>query len=167
MANCDSEFFGLVFPGFQATPKIHAQNSRPELSAFLSNFTFSDPKFIHGDFLLMGKTERERERETPDCPGFPVPGAATAPASRFYLGNSDCVPELTFVSWPLGHLLGPAAHNSPTTSSKTGCTTQFLITHGRIHTRTPKIGRKLPTMNTAEKDKEETKQKQGKWGWGN
>ena len=51
MANCDTEFFGLVFPGFQATPKIHAQNSRPELSAFLSNFTFSDPKFIQGDFL--------------------------------------------------------------------------------------------------------------------
>ena len=40
MANFDSEYFGLVFPGFQATPKVHAQNSRPELSAFLSNFTF-------------------------------------------------------------------------------------------------------------------------------
>ena len=54
MANFDSEFFGLVFPGFQATQKIHAQNSRPELSAFLSNFTFLNPKFIHGDFLLTG-----------------------------------------------------------------------------------------------------------------
>ena len=52
MANLDSEFFGLVFPGFQATQKIHAQNSRPELSALLSNFTFLNPKFIHGDFLL-------------------------------------------------------------------------------------------------------------------
>ena len=49
-------FDGLVFPGFQATPKIHAQNSRPELSAFLSNFAFLNPKFIHGDFLLTGKT---------------------------------------------------------------------------------------------------------------
>ena len=29
MANFDSELFGLVFPGFQATQKIHAQNSRP------------------------------------------------------------------------------------------------------------------------------------------
>ena len=56
-ANFDSEFFGLVFPGFQATPKIHAQNSRPELSAFLFNFTFSNPKFIHGDFLLTGETK--------------------------------------------------------------------------------------------------------------
>ena len=57
MANFDSEFFGLVFPGFQATQKIHAQNSRPELSAFLSNFTFLNPKFIHGDFLLTGVTK--------------------------------------------------------------------------------------------------------------
>ena len=56
MANFDSEFFGLVFPGLQATQKIHAQNSRPELSAFLSNFTFLNPKFIHGDFLLTGET---------------------------------------------------------------------------------------------------------------
>ena len=56
MANSDSEFFGFVFPGFQATQKIHAQNSRPELLAFLSNFTFLNPKFIHGDFLLAGET---------------------------------------------------------------------------------------------------------------
>ena len=56
MANFDSEFFGLVFTGFQATQKIHAQNSRPELSAFLSKFTFLNPKLIHGDFLLAGKT---------------------------------------------------------------------------------------------------------------
>ena len=56
MANFDSEFVGLVFQGFQATQKIHTQNSRPELSAFLSNFTFLNPKFIHGDFLLTGET---------------------------------------------------------------------------------------------------------------
>ena len=43
MTNFDSEFFGLVFPGLQATQKIHAQNSRPELSAFLSNLTFLNP----------------------------------------------------------------------------------------------------------------------------
>ena len=36
---------------FQVTQKIHAQNSRPELSAFLSNFTFLNPTFIHVDFL--------------------------------------------------------------------------------------------------------------------
>ena len=62
MANFGSEFFGLVFPGFQATQKIHAQNSRPELSAFLSNFTFLNPKFIHGDFLLTRETSK-----VPDC----------------------------------------------------------------------------------------------------
>ena len=56
-ANFDSEFFGLVFPGVQVTQKIHAQSSRPELSAFLSNFTFLNPKFIHGDFLLTGETK--------------------------------------------------------------------------------------------------------------
>ena len=55
-ANFDGELFGLVFPGFQATQKIHAQNSRPELSAILSNFTFLNPKFIHGDFLLTWET---------------------------------------------------------------------------------------------------------------
>ena len=58
MANFDCEFFSLVFPGFQATQKIHAQNSRPELSASLSNFTFLNPKFIHGDFLLTGETKK-------------------------------------------------------------------------------------------------------------
>ena len=58
MANFDGEFFGLVFPGFQATQKIHAQNSRPELSSFLSNFAFLNPKFIHGDFLLTGETNK-------------------------------------------------------------------------------------------------------------
>ena len=59
MANFDSEFFGPIFPGFQAPQKIHTQNSRPELSAFLSNFTFLNPKFIHGDFLLAGETKKE------------------------------------------------------------------------------------------------------------
>ena len=65
MANFDGEFFGLVFPGFHAHPKkkIHAQNSRPELSAFLSNFTFLNPKFIHGDFLLTWETNKSRGPE--------------------------------------------------------------------------------------------------------
>ena len=58
MANFDSELFGLVFPRFQATQKIHAQNSPPDLSAFLSNFTFLNPKFVHGDFLLTGETNK-------------------------------------------------------------------------------------------------------------
>ena len=58
MANFDSELFGPVFPGFQATHKIHAHNSPPELSAFLSNFTFLNPRFIHGDFLLSPETNK-------------------------------------------------------------------------------------------------------------
>ena len=57
MADFDREFFGLDFPGFQATQKIHARNSRPELSVFLSNFTFLNPKFIRGDFLLTEETK--------------------------------------------------------------------------------------------------------------
>ena len=48
--------FGLVSQGFQGPPaKIHAQNSRPELSAFLSNFTLLNPMFSHADFLLTGE----------------------------------------------------------------------------------------------------------------
>ena len=50
----DSEFFGLGFAGFRPPKKMHAQNSRPELSAFLSNFTFLNPKFIHSDFSAYG-----------------------------------------------------------------------------------------------------------------
>ena len=48
-----AQFSALFFPGLQAPQKIHTQNSRPELSAFLSNFTFSNPKLFHADFLLM------------------------------------------------------------------------------------------------------------------
>ena len=51
-----ANFSALFFQGFRSPQKIHAQNSRPELSAFLSNFTFLNPKFIHGDFLLTGET---------------------------------------------------------------------------------------------------------------
>ena len=48
------------FPGFQAPEKIHAQNSRPELLAFLSTFTFSNPMFFfHADFLLTGRSKNE------------------------------------------------------------------------------------------------------------
>ena len=57
VANFSRNFFGLVFPGFQAPPKI--QNSRPKSSAFFFNFTFSNPKCFHGDFLLTDETKRE------------------------------------------------------------------------------------------------------------
>ena len=56
MVNFDSEFFSLVFPGLQAPQKINAQNSRPNLSALLSNVTFSNP-FFNADFLLTGETK--------------------------------------------------------------------------------------------------------------
>ena len=59
MANFDSEFFGLVFPGLQATQKIHAQNSRPELSAFLSNFTFLNPNLFTAIFCFRGRPTLE------------------------------------------------------------------------------------------------------------
>ena len=45
MANFD----GLAFAGFQAP-----QKSRPKFPAFLSNFTFLNPKCCHADFLLTG-----------------------------------------------------------------------------------------------------------------
>ena len=56
MANLIANFSALFFKGFRPPQKIHAQNSRPELSAFISNFTFLNPKFIHGKFLLTGET---------------------------------------------------------------------------------------------------------------
>ena len=57
MANLDSEFFGLVFPGLQATQK----NSRPKFTSRIVGsplqFHFLEPKcFFHGDFLLTGET---------------------------------------------------------------------------------------------------------------
>ena len=48
------EFFGLVSPWHQA--KIHAQTWHPNLLALLSNFTFSNPNFVHADFQLTGGT---------------------------------------------------------------------------------------------------------------
>ena len=58
MANFSRKFFGLVFPVFRPPPppekQIHAQKS----PAFLSRFTFSNPKCFHGDFLLTGETNK-------------------------------------------------------------------------------------------------------------
>ena len=42
MANFDSELFGLVFPGFQATQKIHAQKIH------VQNCRHSSPIFVRG-----------------------------------------------------------------------------------------------------------------------
>ena len=44
------------------SPKNSRPNSRPELSAFLSNFIFSNPIFIHADFLLTGKSKEYQRR---------------------------------------------------------------------------------------------------------
>ena len=50
MANFDSELFGLVFPGFQATPK----NSRPEFTSRIVGiplqFHFLEPKIYSRRF---------------------------------------------------------------------------------------------------------------------
>ena len=51
-----ANFSALFFQAFRPPQKVHAQNSRPELSAFLSNFTFLNPNVLHGDFLLTGET---------------------------------------------------------------------------------------------------------------
>ena len=40
-----ANFSVLLFQGFRPPQKIHAQNSRPNVSAFLSNFAFSKPFF--------------------------------------------------------------------------------------------------------------------------
>ena len=94
MANFDSEFSGLVFPGFQATQKLHAQTSRPELSACLSSFTFLNPKFIHGDFLLTGETEILLRILLRIFPNFPRSFRASFPRKRRPEKNSPKIPAL-------------------------------------------------------------------------
>ena len=55
---------GLETPQLSFSQKIHAHDSRPELSAFLSNFTFSNPLFFHADCLLTGETKKfQSQRE--------------------------------------------------------------------------------------------------------
>ena len=90
MANFDSEIFGLVFPGLHSSQKINAQNSRPELSAFLSNFTFLNPKFIHGDFLLMGETNFS----SPRCESHDVRAPDKTQTSDLW--SAMCIAETTF-----------------------------------------------------------------------
>ena len=62
-ANLDSEFPPEIFrPCFSRVsgppppPKLHAQNSHPTSSAFLSNFTFWNSNVFHADFLLTRET---------------------------------------------------------------------------------------------------------------
>ena len=49
-----------------------------------------------------------------------------------HLGDSDCPPEPAFAAWPLGHLLGSAAHSSPTTHLKPG-QHKFLQHNRAVH----------------------------------
>ena len=55
----DGDFFPQIFRPyfFQSFPP---PNSRPNVSAFLSNFTFSNPNVFHAGFLLAGETKTFR-----------------------------------------------------------------------------------------------------------
>ena len=57
MANFDGEFFGLVFPGFQATPK----NSRPKFTSRIVSiplqFHFLEPKIYSRRFSAHGEDQ--------------------------------------------------------------------------------------------------------------
>ena len=52
------------------------------------------------------------------------------PSSKLRLGASDVAPELASASWPLGHLLGSAAHSSPTIHAKKGAHNTNFATQG-------------------------------------
>ena len=65
-----------------------------------------------------------------DCPGFSGPVRCCCPGCQLRLGAPDCAPELAFASGCCGHLFGPAAHISPTTSAKMGHTAQVFATQG-------------------------------------
>ena len=58
MANFDSEFFGLVFPGFQATQK----NSRPKFTSRIVGiplrFHFLEPKIYSRRFFAYGEDQK-------------------------------------------------------------------------------------------------------------
>ena len=54
MANFDSEFFGRVFPGFQATQKIHAQYSLSRIVGIPLQFHFLEPKIYSRRFSAYG-----------------------------------------------------------------------------------------------------------------
>ena len=58
MANVDSEFFGLVFPGFQDTQKIHAQNSSRIVGIPLP-FHFLEPKIYSRRFSAYGRDQEK------------------------------------------------------------------------------------------------------------
>ena len=59
-ANFDGESFPQMFRSCFSrisSPPPPKKTSCPELSAFLSNFTFSSPKLFHADFLLNGEDQ--------------------------------------------------------------------------------------------------------------
>ena len=58
---------------------------------------------------------------------FAGPRCCLRSGSKVRPGASDCAPELTVASRPLGRLLELAAHSSPTTSAKAGCTAQMFV----------------------------------------
>ena len=57
--NFDCDFLSAIFSALffkSLSPPPPKIKSRPDLSASLSNFTFSNPTFIHADFLLTRET---------------------------------------------------------------------------------------------------------------
>ena len=66
MANFDSEFFGLVFPGFQPTQK----NSRPKFTSRIVGiplqFHFLEPQIYSRRFSAYGGNQEMKVHEAPE-----------------------------------------------------------------------------------------------------
>ena len=65
-----------------------------------------------------------------DCPGFLVLGAAPAPASTLVSEPQIVPPGLAFCYTGTWTLLGSAAHSSPATRAKKGCTARVCTAQG-------------------------------------
>ena len=63
IANFDSEFFGLVFPGFQATKKIHAQKFTSGIVGIPLQFHVLEPKIYSLRFSAYGGDQDFSPRE--------------------------------------------------------------------------------------------------------
>ena len=55
------KFSTLFLQGLTPQENIHAQDSRPKLSALLSKFTFLNPTYFHAEFLLPGEINKSKK----------------------------------------------------------------------------------------------------------